>query len=432
MDDFLTAELARRWVLGIQRGLERMDKVLGYLGLPDDGLGLRLVVGGTNGKGSTCTFLDSMLRRAGYRTGHYTSPHIYSAQERIQVDGRNADPALLQQAITDTATAEAACNVTLTGFEWITVVGARCLSLARVQVSILEVGLGGRLDAVNALAPQLTVLTPVDLDHCDILGNALEDIVSEKTPLFRRGLPGVVAAQSPQAAALIARDLEALGPAPLWVAGRDFQARRDQDGLFSYRQGDAGVDRVRLGLRGRFQVTNASAALAALELAVQQGLLPALPTRALEEGLAMASKAGRLQVLPFGGKQIILDAGHNGHAAAALTEALLEEALVPDAVLTGLLATKEPAPVLDQLARLGAALNFCPIPDHAHHAPEALVAGLPAGVRGAAHQDPVEAFQRLLADPAVETLLCFGSHYLLGALCRGVPGLREAAGLCID
>jgi dihydrofolate synthase/folylpolyglutamate synthase len=412
-----------------------MEKALGYLGLPDDGLGLRIVVGGTNGKGSTCTFLDSMLRRAGYRTGHYTSPHIFSARERIQVDGRNVDRALLDQAIADTAAAEAACSLTLTGFEWITVVGARCLSLAKVQVSILEVGLGGRLDAVNALGPQLTVLTPVDLDHCDLLGSSLEGIVAEKTALFRRGAPGVVAAQSPQAAAFIARDLERLGPAPLWVAGRDFAGLQDESGGFGYRQmapGGPAFEGLRLGLRGRFQATNAAAALAALGLAAQEGLLPALPGATLQEGLQGAFKAGRLQVLQFGGKRVILDAGHNGHAAKALVEALLEENLVPQAVLTGLLATKEPAPVLEQLARLGASLHLCPIPDHVHHAPEALVAGLPTGSRGVAHQDPVAAFRQLLADPQVETLLCFGSHYLLGALCEGVPGLREAAGLCID
>ncbi len=196
----LDDELRRRWRLGIRPGLERIRAVLDRLGGAGESV-TRVLVAGTNGKGSTATFLEAILRAHGCRTGLYTSPHLVTAAERIRVDGAPASGEVLALAQDAVAKAEGAAEVVLTGFEWITAVAVAVFRRTAVPCRILEVGLGGRLDATNACEPDLSIITPVGLDHTDFLGDDLGSVAREKAGILRAGRPALLGAQSPEAAA---------------------------------------------------------------------------------------------------------------------------------------------------------------------------------------------------------------------------------------
>lgn len=428
MKDFLTETLGRRWAAtGIVRGLDRIRKVLAAMGNPELRIGLRIVVGGTNGKGSTCSLLDNTLRAAGYRVGLYLSPHILTAMERIQVNGADVPRQTLDAALQEVSAAEQRAEVTLTGFEWITAVALSCLAREQVDVSVLEVGLGGRLDAVNAVEPDLTVLTPMDLDHCDILGPEIEDIVREKAALMRSGRPCVCARQSLAVRLALAEELPLHAPRPFLEGGEDFYGEWDPAGGVCVLRAD-GTEIVRTAapvLQGSFQLDNIATAAAALDLAEALGLVRQFPPGCMAAGLSTTRRPGRLQRLEYHGRTWFFDVGHNGHAARAVAAALDEAGLRPRTIILGLLATKDPGPVLEALLGLRAKLVFCPIPDHPCHEPEALLAMVPPGFSAAAVTSPIEAFNLVNGVNDGQPALCFGSHYLLGSLCEAVPELAR-------
>jgi dihydrofolate synthase/folylpolyglutamate synthase len=268
-----------------------------------------VIVGGTNGKGSTCAFLESLLTSAGHRTGVYTSPHLLRYAERVRIGAQEVDESALCAAF---AAVEAARgDVSLTYFEFGTLAAAWLFARENVDAAVLEVGLGGRLDAVNVFDADVAVVTSVDLDHQDWLGDTREDIGREKAGIFRPGRVAICADPAPPAA-LVAH-ARAIG-ADLRVIGQAFSVTRDADGWrFEGRH-------WRLGalpwprLRGDFQLGNAGAALATLEALAKR--LP-VPPAAISEGLRNARVTGRFEVLP-GRPAVILDVAHNPHAARAL------------------------------------------------------------------------------------------------------------------
>ena len=299
----------------IALGLERVAQVRDVL---SDRFALALpmpiiIVGGTNGKGSTCAMLESILRAAGYRVGCYTSPHLLRYNERVRVDGREADDATLAAAF---ARVEAARGDTpLTYFEFGTLAAAVVFAEAKLDALVLEVGLGGRLDAVNIFEPDCAIVTSVGLDHMDYLGDTREKIGWEKAHIFRAGKPAICG--DPDPPITLIEHAASIG-AELQVIGRDFDYV-DQEQQWQYR-GRAG-QRSGLpypALRGARQLANASVVLAALE-----GLRERLPVsaQAVREGLLAVELAGRFQVLP-GRPMVILDVAHNPHAAAVLAENL--------------------------------------------------------------------------------------------------------------
>ena len=297
-------------------------------------------VTGTNGKGSICAYLDAMLRAAGYRVGLYTSPHLLRYNERVRIDGVEADDESLAAAFDVVERARG--DVPLTYFEFGTLAALWMFAQARLDALVLEVGLGGRLDAVNVVDADIAVISSIGIDHVDYLGGTRDTIAVEKAGILRNGRFGVCADPDPPAsliesAAAIGANLERIGHdfGYLTESGQwQFWMRRDNapigvdaslaaDGV----GGDATHSRSHLvrraglpypALRGAIQVRNASAALTALELAAPR---LAVPMQAVREGLVNVEWLARFQVLP-GRPAIVLDVAHNTQAAAVLASNL--------------------------------------------------------------------------------------------------------------
>jgi dihydrofolate synthase / folylpolyglutamate synthase len=295
----------------IDMGLERVAQVKTRLNIHFDCP--VIIVGGTNGKGSTCAMLESILLQAGYRVGLYTSPHLLNFNERARVNGEPvSDETLVEQF----AAVEAQRGpVSLTYFEFTTLAIMRLFAQAKPDAVILEVGLGGRLDAVNVLDADVAIVTSVDIDHTEYLGNTREQIGFEKAGIFRPGKTAICGDPVPPKSLI--DHAQAIG-ADLWLFGRDFNYSGDKQ---QWNYGGREQRRNSLGypsLRGANQLLNASAVLAALE-----ALRSRLPVGAQEvrNGLVMVDLPGRFQVLP-GRPTVILDVAHNPHAAATLAQNL--------------------------------------------------------------------------------------------------------------
>jgi dihydrofolate synthase/folylpolyglutamate synthase len=272
-----------------------------------------ITVGGTNGKGSTCAMLESCLRRAGYKTGCYMSPHLLRYNERVRIGGAQAGDGALVAAFRRVEQARG--STSLTYFEFGTLAAVLLFLEARVDVAVLEVGLGGRLDAVNAFEPDCAVVVTVAIDHVDYLGTTREKIGFEKAGIFRAGKPAIVAEADPPANLVQrARDIGA----DLRLIDRDFGyvAADVQWRFWDWRGKRDGLPLP--ALRGTYQLGNASAALAALD-----SLRDRLPVDngAIRRGLVEVELSGRFQVLP-GRPSVVLDVAHNPHAAARLAENL--------------------------------------------------------------------------------------------------------------
>jgi dihydrofolate synthase/folylpolyglutamate synthase len=310
LNDWL-AYLERLHPSAIDLGLERVREVRARLDLK---LPFPLItVGGTNGKGSTCAMLESMLRAAGYRVGLYTSPHLLHYNERVRIDAHAASDADLVAAFQ--AVEAARGETSLTYFEFGTLAAARMFDAAGLDVAVLEVGLGGRLDAVNVFDADCAVITSIGVDHVQYLGGTREAIAREKAGIFRAGRPAVVAEPDPPTPLL---EHAAHVGTRLYLVDRDFGARPG-DGQWTYWSWLG--RRAALpwpGLRGAYQLGNAAAALAALDALRER--LP-VDMGAVRRGLALVELPGRFQVLP-GRPALILDVAHNPHAAQRLAENL--------------------------------------------------------------------------------------------------------------
>jgi dihydrofolate synthase / folylpolyglutamate synthase len=295
----------------IDMGLDRVRAVKERLGLTFDCP--VIMVAGTNGKGSTCAMLESVLLQAGYRVGLYIKPHFLHFNERARINGEMASNEALIENFE--AVEAARGDVSLSYFEFTTLAIMRLLSRANLEVVILEVGLGGRLDAVNVIDADVSIVTNVDIDHTDYLGDTREKIGFEKAGIFRTGRTAICSDPMPPQS-LIDHAME-IG-ADLWLFGRDFNYSGDKQ---QWNYGGRNMRRNSLGypsLRGANQLLNACAVLAALE-----SLRDRLPVSAQEarNGLVMVELPGRFQVLP-GRPTVILDVAHNPHAAATLAQNL--------------------------------------------------------------------------------------------------------------
>jgi dihydrofolate synthase/folylpolyglutamate synthase len=277
-----------------------------------------ITVGGTNGKGSACMMLEAILRHAGYKTGCYTSPHLLRYNERVRISREAVDDASLVRAFHAIESARQQAGVSLTYFEMGTLAAAWLFVEARVDVAILEVGLGGRLDAVNVFEPACAMVMSVAMDHMDYLGDTREKIGFEKAGIYRAGKPAICADADPPQSLL--RHAEAIG-ARLMLRGRDFDAEPAGTQWRYQCPGGPGGARHALpwpALRGAYQLHNAAACITALD--ALRDRLP-LTMNDVRTGLLTAENPGRFQVLP-GQPLVILDVAHNPHAAAALAASL--------------------------------------------------------------------------------------------------------------
>lgn len=268
-----------------------------------------ITVGGTNGKGSTCALLEAILIAAGYRVGTYTSPHLVDFCERARIGGVPVDEWRMVEQFE--AVEAARGDATLTYFEFSTLAILRLFQHASLDVAILEVGLGGRLDAVNIVDADCAIVTSIDIDHAAWLGETREAIGLEKAHIFRAGRPAICG--DPSAPESLIAHAEAIG-ADLWLPGRDFNYAGDRQQWSWAGRGRRRNAMAYPALRGANQLLNASAALAALEAL---GTRLPVPQQAVRQGFATVDLPGRFQVLP-GQPPVILDVAHNPHAAAHL------------------------------------------------------------------------------------------------------------------
>jgi dihydrofolate synthase/folylpolyglutamate synthase len=426
LDDWL-AHLERlhpRGQAGIELGLERVGKVARALGQRQTCP--LITVGGTNGKGSTCAMIERILRAAGHRVGVYASPHLLRYNERVRLDGVPADDASFCAAFARVEAARA--DTPLTYFEFGTLAAWEIFAAAQPDAIILEVGLGGRLDATNLYDADCAVVTTVDLDHMDFLGPTREHIGREKAGICRPGRPLVCGdAAAPQALIEVCRS----AGADLHSLGRDFGFLR-QEGQWRYwsRQGRNLGGLAHPALRGDSQLVNAACAIAALDC-----LAAGLPVTAqdIRSGLAEVAIPGRFQVLP-GCPQIILDVAHNPQAARELARTLdaMGRAPVVWAVF-GMMADKDIAAVLAALRGRVDRWLPCDLPG-LRAAPAtrlaALIRAVGAGETAGCFPTPAAALSHALENAGGDDrILIFGSFLTVaGAMCcLGLGGVRHDA-----
>lgn len=404
---------------GIELGLERVDRVKAEL-RQTQACPL-IIVGGTNGKGSTCAYLESIYSFAGYQVGCYTSPHLLEYNERVRVDRLPVDDATLCQAFARVEGARlSAGNVALTYFEFGTLAAWEVFAARQVEVIILEVGLGGRLDAVNAYDADCAVVTGIALDHTDWLGSTRESIGFEKAGIYRNGKPAICADPEPPQSLL--DHAQAIG-ADLQLFGRDFSCCDETtQWRFLGRKGLRRDGLLKPGLRGTCQLRNASAALAAIDNLAEK--LP-VDDEALQRGLVELELPGRFQVLPtqHGLPVVILDVAHNPQAMAGLADNLASMGgFAKTIAVVGMLADKDIAGALSALAGKVDIWLLAGL-DVPRGAPVAVLAAVLAeGQLGGSVEclaSPKEAFERA-AKLAGENdrIAVFGSFYTVAAVMR--------------
>ena len=405
----------------IDLGLDRVRRVAERMGLKFDCP--VITVAGTNGKGSTCAMLESILSHAGYRTAVYTSPHLVHFEERLRLRGEQVDATRL---LPHFAAVEAAREeVSLTFFEFTTLALMHCAAAEKPEVVILEVGLGGRLDAVNIIDADCAVITSIDLDHMDFLGADRETIGFEKAGILRAGKPAILSDPMPPQSVV---DHAAAIGADLWRFGRDFNVSGDQQQWGWSGRGRRYSGMAYPALRGANQLINAAGALAALEAV--RPLLP-ITAQAVRTGLAMVDLPGRFQIVP-GQPALVLDVAHNPHAVAALTENLDAMGFYPTThAVFGAMADKDLAPMF---ARIGPLIDhWCftdlPTPRAAKAADMMTLwqgQNTRTDVSATVHAAPLEALQAAIdrADPA-DRIVVFGSFFTVGGvLVHGTPRLQ--------
>ena len=407
----------------IDMGLDRVRTVALRMGLTFNCP--VITVAGTNGKGSTCAMLEACLLEAGYRPGVYTSPHLVHFQERCRLHGETVQPNDLLPHFERVETARTQDGgESLTYFEFTTLAILSLMSSSPIDVAILEVGLGGRLDAVNVIDPTCSVITSVDLDHMEFLGNDRETIGREKAGIMRTGRPVIVSDPVPPQS-VIDRATE-IG-ADLWLFGRDFNFTGDKQ-----QWGWAGRGRRYSGLaypalRGANQLVNASGVLAALE--ALRNDMP-VTAQAIRNGLAMVELPGRFQIVP-GQPALVFDVAHNAHAVAALTENLDAMGFYPTThVVFGAMADKDLAPMLARVGPLVDCWYFCDLPtERAAKATQLQekwqAANTRKDVKVSTHASPQAALDAAIAaaDPT-DRIVVFGSFFTVGGiLANGIPRL---------
>jgi dihydrofolate synthase / folylpolyglutamate synthase len=332
--------------LAVKLGLADVARLLDALGSPQQSFPA-VQIAGTNGKGSTAAFLDSVCRAAGVRTGLYTSPHLVSVTERVRVAGREiardefARHVALVRGAASRARGEAGALPSF--FEQVTAVALSAFRDARVELAILETGLGGRLDAVTAAAAGIVCVTPVALDHQEYLGATLGEIAAEKAAIIRAGVRAVVGPQDEEALEVILARCRGCGVEPRRadeIARRAVVTGATEDGRFrvTFPAGAGVYENVTLALRGRHQIANAAAAVALAEELRDLGFRRITPP-AVAAGLESAEHAGRLELLD-GAPPVLLDGAHNPAGARALRDYLDEFVRAPVTLVFGAMRDK--------------------------------------------------------------------------------------------
>ena len=433
--DSILARLLALHPKRIDLSLDRLQRLLAKINHPERNLPPVIHVAGTNGKGSTIAFLRAILEAAGLRVHAYTSPHLVSFSERfrlgVQGEGVLVSDVELSATLEECERANEGAPITV--FEITTAVGLLLFSRHPADVLLMEVGLGGRLDATNVIEkPIATVITPISIDHTEFLGNTLEKIAAEKAGILKAGVPAIIAAQSRDALAVIERRAARL-KAPIKIAGEDWIATEER-GRLVYQDDNGLLDLPAPKLFGRHQFENAGLAIATLRAIPQLKLAPA----AFETGMTKADWPARLHRLPAGhlvdlapaGSELWLDGGHNpdgGRTVAAALADLEERVSRPLVLIVGMLATKDCEGFLNNFAGLARRMIAVPVPGAEKGMTADAVAkvarniGIPATSRDDL-ESALDAVRKLDLDPPPRILIT-GSLYLAGDVLRenGTP-----------
>lgn len=403
----------------IDLGLECVSSVLRRMGLAQPPHAI-ITVAGTNGKGSSVALLEAIYRAAGYRVGAYTSPHLLRYNERVRVLGFDASDAQLCEAFAriDAARGE----ISLSYFEFGTLAAFDIFQHAQLDIAILEVGLGGRLDAVNILDADVALVTSLGIDHVEWLGPDRESIAREKAGIFRAGRPAICGDPDvPQSLRAHAREISA----PLYCLERDFgYSAAAGDWSWWGRYGDTSVHYAQLpfpGLRGAFQLRNAAAVLMAL-----QALMPRLPVRAdaVQQGLLGVKLPGRFQVLS-GPVTRIFDVAHNPHGAEVLARTLKEYPCAGQTLAVfSMLADKDIAGVVGMMREVIGQWHVAALPAARAASAERLVQILGENAPQAVvheHGNVTEAYQAAMAQARPgDRIVVFGSFYTVAEVLQQV------------
>ena len=418
----------------IDLSLERIERLLARLGNPERRLPPLIHVAGTNGKGSTIAFMRAILEAAGQRVHVYTSPNLVRLNERFRISragsGRLVDDDELAGVLAECEAANGDAPITV--FEMETAAAFLLFARHPADVLLLEVGLGGRLDATNVVElPLASVITRLALDHADFLGDTIEQVAAEKAGILKRGVPAVVVSQPRDALAVIERQAARIR-APLSVAGEDWTATEER-GRLVYQDGDGLLDLPAPKLYGRHQFENAGAAIAALRAS---GLK--LPAPAFEAGMVRVDWPARMQRLAQGRlaallqpeSELWLDGGHNpdgGRALSAAMADLEERSAAPLVLVVGMLGTKDAVGFLRNFSGLARELIAVPVTGQiAARPPEAIAelakaVGLMSSVRPGV-EAALAALNDTVWERAPRILIC-GSLYLAGEVlaANGTP-----------
>lgn len=360
---------------GVHLGLERIEKLLADLGNPHHLVPI-IHVAGTNGKGSVCAYLSSILTEAGYRVGRYTSPHLVDWTERICVNeepiSRTTLAKILQQ-IQQVIQPEAESP---TQFEVITAAAWLYFAQSHVDIAVVEVGLGGRLDATNVCPqPLVTIITSISREHWQVLGPTLADIAREKAGILKLGCSAVIGKLPPEAREVVCKRITQLNCPSVWVEpavpivgaqalrpdsmGSNYSEFRIQNSEFTYF----------LPLLGEVQLMNSAIAISAIQILQQQGWK--IPDSAIQIGMAKTKWLGRLQWTSWNNYPLLIDGAHNPAAAQSLRQ-YVDTLEKPISWVMGILSTKDHADILQALLRPGNELYLVPVPDHSTAHPETL------------------------------------------------------------
>ncbi len=428
LDDTLTRLLALHPKL-IDLSLDRMWQLLARLDHPERKLPPVIHVAGTNGKGSTIAFMRAILESAGHHVHVYTSPHLVRFNERFRLASEGGGKLVGDDELRATVEECERLNASepITVFEITTAAGMLLFSRHPADVLLLEVGLGGRLDATNVVdAPLLSVITPVSRDHADYLGDTIESVAGEKAGILKRGVRAVIGPQTADAMAVIERAAQRVR-APLRVAGEHWNMSEEHRRLV-YQDDDGLLDLPGPKLIGRHQFINAGVAVAALRAS---GLK--IPSSAYEAGLLKADWPARMQRLAHGhlvslapaGSEIWLDGGHNPDGGRAVSVALAdieERAPKPLVMIAGMLGTKDFDGYLRNFSGLVRRLYAIPVPDADRSLPPGMIAdaanklGIPSET--ASNVEAALAAASTLALEAPPRILIGGSLYLAGDVLR--------------
>jgi dihydrofolate synthase/folylpolyglutamate synthase len=372
---------------GIRPGLGRIRALLRALRQPHRAYE-SIIVAGTNGKGSTCATLGSILRASGYRTGIYTSPHLVDLRERWIIDGAPIGPELLEESIWTLKRAADRIGIVPTYFEALTVIAFIAFERARCEVAVLEVGMGGRLDATNVVRPVAALITPIGFDHTEYLGHTLRKIAGEKAGVIHRGAIVVTSNRDPAVLSVLRKRADKFGCPFHVVTGEEVRE---------------------VPLSGDFQRQNAAvAARAAEEL---RPILPKITDESIARGIAATRWRGRLERIDIDGKEVWVDGCHNAHAAEAIAPFVDRALPRPRTLVFGIMKDKDIELVVRLLFPLfDRIITTEPYPPRSMEA--AHLARLAAGAVPVA--DPKEALRLALRSDA-RSILVAGSLYLAGA-----------------